>query len=364
MLRLQFATAILLALIASVSEAQNRVFTLRPAAATLEHEFTRVGSVRELSDGRILVTDTEDDLLFVADFQSGAMRPFSSKGAGPGEYRDLGTLIPLRGDTTIMADASNRRALVLFRDAVVRTLAVDDPMLTVVGTDIVGATANGRVFALRRLPPTDFSAPRSRNPVALLRWEAARTDTVARLRGIEMQTVASGAPPNQTMRTSTSIMSSPEQAVVFPTGDVAVALQDPYRVDWYLANGQVRRGQPIERTAPRIDDAEKVAWKRRYEEWAGRALPFSLEQFPWAEFVPPFRQGALTALPDGMLLLAREPWSGGPDGLHDIVDRSGARVGTMRLSPGSRVVGTGRGSVFVVSRTDDGIERLSRHPWP
>src|SRR5690606_20945664 len=132
---------------------------------------------------------------------------------------------------------SNRRALLLFRDAVISTLAVDDPMLRAVGTDLIGATARGRIFALRRLPLTDFSAPRRRNAVALLGWEAARADTVARLRGIEMQTIALGAPPNQTIRSSTSLMASPEQAVVFPTGDVAVALQDPYRVDWYLSNG-------------------------------------------------------------------------------------------------------------------------------
>lgn len=364
MIRFPYSAAFLLTLVVSAAGAQTRVFVLRPSVATLDHEFTRVGSVRELADGRILVTDTDDDLLFVADLKSGTVKPFASKGAGPGEYRDLGTLIPLRGDTTIMADASNRRALILYRDAVLRTLAVDEPLLTAVGTNLIGASADGRIFGLRSLPSTDLSAPRRRAPVALIAWQSATADTIARFRATELQSVSVGAPPNQTVRTSTALMASSEQASVFPTGDVAVALQDPYRVDWYFANGQVRRGQPIERTAPRVDQAEKLAWKRRYEEWAGRPLPFELERFPWAEFVPPFRQGALTALPDGMLALAREPWSGGPDGLHDIVDRSGARIGTMRLAPGSRIVGTGQGSLFVVTRTDDGTERISRHVWP
>ena len=262
-----------------------------------------------------------------------------------------------------MADASNRRALLLYRDTIIRTLAVDSPLLTALGTDLVGASANGRVFGLRRLAPADPSASRRRDTLALLSWQPARTDTVARFRATEMQTVASGTPPNQALRTSTAIMASPEQAIVFATGDVAVARQDPYRVDWHFADGRVRRGQPIELSAPRIDEAEKLSWKRRYEEWAGRALPFELDRFPWAEFVPPFRQGALTALPDGMLAIAREPWSGSADGMHDIVDRNGARIGTLRLTPGSRIVGTGRGVVYVVSRNDDGIERLSRHAW-
>jgi hypothetical protein len=350
----------------SVAGAQAPVLTLRPPTAVLDHGFSRVESVRELSDGRVLVTDVGDDVLAIVDLVAGTVRPLASRGAGPGEYRDLGRLIALRGDSTLMGDASNRRALILVRDAVAVTLAADDPLLATLGTDLVGADTADRVFGLRALPPANLAATPRRDPVALLSYSrrSGAVDTIVVLRGMEMHTRAVGTPPTQRFMTSTAIMSSPEQAAVFAGGEVAVALQDPYRVDWYATDEGVRRGSPIERTAPPLDEAEKLAWKRRQEEWSGRPLTFALDRFPWATTVPPFRQGALTPLPDGRLLIAREPWSGRAANVFDVADSTGARVGTLTLPPGSRLIGTGRGVVFVASTDSDGIERLSRHPWP
>ena len=75
------SSALLLALLASIAAAQSPVFVLRPAAATLDHEFTRVGSVRELGDGRILVTETEEDVLLVADLHTGTCLLYTSDAA-------------------------------------------------------------------------------------------------------------------------------------------------------------------------------------------------------------------------------------------------------------------------------------------
>lgn len=64
----------LLVLSATLVHAQNRQLTLRPAAAPVQHEFSRIGSVRELADGRLLVTDVADDALLVVDVRNGAGR--------------------------------------------------------------------------------------------------------------------------------------------------------------------------------------------------------------------------------------------------------------------------------------------------
>lgn len=365
-MRPMMTVALLLISVAPEVAAQVRSLTLPPHSAVLDHEFSRVGSVRELADGRVLVTDVKEGVLGVADFTSGSLRPLGAKGAGPGEYRDLGKLIALRGDSTIMADASNRRALVLLRDRIVATLAPDDPLLEALGTELVGADNADRLIGLRRLPPTDIETTPRRDMIALVAVArmTMQADTIAILRGVELHTQATGAPSQQSFRTSNAIMSVPEQAAVFPRGDVAVALQDPYRVDWYTADRRARRGAAIERVTAPIDEAEKLAWKRRQEEWSGRPLTFALDRFPWAAVVPPFQHGALTAMPDGSLLIAREPWSGSSANAHDLIDRTGVRVGTLELPAGSRVVGTGRGVVFVAAPDDDGIEHLHRHPWP
>lgn len=364
-MRRQLTIAGLIALCASVATAQTPVIVLRAPNAMLEHEFSRIGSVRELANGSVLVTDVGDGVLVVADFGSGAVRTFGAKGAGPGEYRDLGRLIALRGDTTIMADGSNRRALLLFRDQVVATIPSDDPLIKVLGTDLIGADTVGRLCGLRSLPPKDFAATPRRDLIAVLCLNRAtlQVDTLAMVRAVELHTQAIGTPPQQSFRTSTALMSSPEQAAVFPGGDLAVALQEPYRVDRYTASGAVRRGAPIERVPPPINDAEKVAWKKRYEDWSGKPAPAVFDRMPWAAVVPPFQQGGLSALPDGNLLVAREPWSGDSGNTFDVVDATGLRIGMLRLPAGSRVVGTGRGAVFVSVTDGDGIQRLHRHPW-
>lgn len=356
----------LLALSATPQHAQNRQFTLRPAAPPVQHEFSRIGSVRELADGRLLVTDVGDDALLVVDVRDGAVLSIAAKGAGPGEFRDLGTLIALRGDSTIMADVSNRRALVLHRDRVVATLAPDHAVIVALGTGIVGADTLGRLLGLQRLPPADFAAPRRRDPVAVVALDrrSMKADTIALIRAVELHTTATGAPPQQSIRTSTALMSSPEQAVMFPDGVVAIALQAPYRIEWHAPDGVVRRGAAIRRAGVPIDEVEKLAWRQRYEEWSGRPLDAPLERFSWAATVPPYRQGALTALPDGTLLVAREPWSGDSGNVYDVVDRAGGLVGTLQLPSSRRVVGSGRASVFIAAADENGIERLHQHPWP
>jgi hypothetical protein len=190
-----------------------------------------------------------------------------------------------------------------------------------------------------------------------------RADTLVTIRDAELRTQADGAPGSGAFRTTSVLLSSPEQAAVFPDGTVAVALQEPYRVDWHAADGTVRRGAAIERTAPPLNEGEKQAWKERAEAASGGPLAFPLDRFPWAEFVPPFRAGGLTTLPNGDLLVAREPWSGSNGEEFDIIDRRGMRTGTLRLRAGERVVGTGRRDVYIAVADDDGIERLRRHPW-
>ena len=57
---------------------------LKPADATIDHEFTRIGTVRELRDGRVLVTDPSDKRLFVVNFASQSLEQIGKAGSGPG----------------------------------------------------------------------------------------------------------------------------------------------------------------------------------------------------------------------------------------------------------------------------------------
>src|SRR4051794_39209194 len=80
-------------------------FELRPATATLSEEFTSIGMIRELADGRVLITDnsSNDGRLVVANFATGAVAKISRVGNGPREFvNSPRRLFPLPGDSTIM----------------------------------------------------------------------------------------------------------------------------------------------------------------------------------------------------------------------------------------------------------------------
>src|SRR5688572_21860994 len=88
---------------------EPRAVTLRPADATLGEPFTSVYSIRELADGRVLISDNgQDNRLVVADLASGRVRTVGNVGAGPGEYRAAGRLFPLAGDSTLFIDSPQR----------------------------------------------------------------------------------------------------------------------------------------------------------------------------------------------------------------------------------------------------------------
>ena len=99
--------AVFAALLPSVTAAQRTTtITLPPADARLETAFTVITSIRELSDGRILVTDPQDLQLVVADFRGGDTKQISRRGQGPGEYRIAAPLHSIGGDSSLMADLS------------------------------------------------------------------------------------------------------------------------------------------------------------------------------------------------------------------------------------------------------------------
>ncbi len=74
-------------LAAAVQELQPR--RLPPPNGSLHEEFVNVHSLRELSDGRVLVTERGVQRLLVADFRAGTVQVISRRGGGPGEYERL-----------------------------------------------------------------------------------------------------------------------------------------------------------------------------------------------------------------------------------------------------------------------------------
>ena len=107
-----------------------REVRLGAPTATLTHEFTQLRGVRELPDGRLLVSDRLEPALYVVDLKTGRATRIGREGSGPEEYRMPSTLLPLPGDSTLLADEGNARFMIIGPDLRVhRSLSSQRPGL-------------------------------------------------------------------------------------------------------------------------------------------------------------------------------------------------------------------------------------------
>ena len=361
---------------ATFARAQNATTRrLNPVSATHPAEFSSIAMIRELGDGRVIVLDTTEKRLLVADFRDGTVKPLGRTGDGPEEYRRPNALFPLPNDSTLLTDASARRWILFAGDHPVGTVGGQSPLMAGGGT-VRGADVAGRVV-MSFLPRDLGRAVDQGDSLYLVRLSrtSARGDTVARLRS------GYGGPPgSSTKATPTSaprykpgprreFMLAPlvgDQALAFADGWIAVARMEPYRVDWIDTAGGMHRGNPLQGGATVLDDREKQFYLERMSARDGKPAGPPSDIKAWMATIPPFWgfNSSLFAAPDGVLVIARAPTSELPNPTYDLVDRRGVLRERLSLRATERIVGFGARSVYLSTVDSDGIERLRRHTWP
>jgi hypothetical protein len=78
--------------------------------------FSSVNSIRELSNGDVLVADVLERAVYLLDRTGTRRSPVGRNGQGPGQYVVPTTLLPLRADSTLLFDGSASRYLVIAPD--------------------------------------------------------------------------------------------------------------------------------------------------------------------------------------------------------------------------------------------------------
>jgi hypothetical protein len=352
---------------AVVFQQAPRAITLRPADATLGEEFTSLYSVRELADGRVLISDySRDNRVVVADLALGRVRRVGNVGAGPREYRQAGRLFALPGDSTLLIDSPDHGVwwLLMHHDSIVSNVLPDLPALRIAGKNLWGADSRGRVLGVRQagaelLTPTHN---KERLVAVIANRNDSRGDTIASLRGAEFQITQTGTRqrPFWVFRQISGTV--PEQALMFTDGWVGIVFVEPYRVEWLTASGALVRGPTIPWEWPRADAKEKAAAFERLKRRVGEKA--KADDTPWADRIAPIRPNALLGTPEGNLLVLRAQWLQAMDTNYDLFDRTGRRIATLALPDSERIVGFGVRSAYVSVRDGDGFHHLRRHPWP
>jgi hypothetical protein len=345
--------ALIFLVLPAQQHAQTAPQSLPAPNARLTAEFSDLTTLRELSDGRVLLFDRKEERLMVADFRSGSIRDVARKGQGPAEFEFVATLLPLASDTTIAADLS-RRWLILVGDSVVRKLLPEHPALQQIALAPLGADRSGHV--LSRV----FGGPAGDSTLIVLVDRGTGTaDTIARLaRETRRGAVSPGTAPGlgRGVRISNVPLRAGEAPLLFSDGWIAVARLDPYRVDWRAPDGRWTLGTPLPLRVIRLDAAEKAAYIAR--------KPGQRNATDWPAELPPYEDpSTLLESPEGMLLVKRLPTRAEPGTRYDAIDRTGKLRGQLVLGNNEHILGFGARSVYVVETDSDGIQRLRRHPW-
>lgn len=344
---------------------------------TLDEEFSAIRGVRELADGRLLVSDYIDQRVVLVDMTRGTVVLKVGKGGGPHEARLPTRLVPVPGDSTILADVGNGRLLLLDgQGRAVRTIPAErNGVMGVRGVDVGG-------FLYYAVP--GWAEERGGLPndsVRVVKWNprTGSTETVAVVQGERMRSDIRSPAPNP--RIPTIGYGSQDAWVVSEAGVVRIVRAGGYRVEIRTPGSPPVIGPSHAYATRPVSAADRLAYVRRFNassptsgkgEGGGmgyspamseREVAVMARGTEYAERHPMFSAGDVLAAPGGQLWVGR-PVEEGKAVSYDVFDVSGRRVMTVELLPGRRIAAIGRQGVYVIVESDLGIQRLERYLLP
>jgi len=357
-----------------------REIRLGPPTATLTHEFTQLRGVRELPDGRLLVSDRLEPALYVVDLRTGRATRIGREGSGPEEYRMPSTLLPLPGDSTLLADEGNARFMIIGPDLKVhRSMPTQRPGLVY----SPWPRATDRQGRLYFQVPAWASGPEGIEDdsvhVARLDLRTGKLDTLARARRPTEPRVKYGLP---------YVGFAPQDVwQATPEGRIALVRSRDYHVEWREPDGRVTRGPAVAYTAVPVTERDRVDYMRTFLENSGvggrgsgsnnptgisptpdemlepARVKAMAAQNPFAATKPPFTDVMPRVGPDQTLWVERSTPAGAAR-TWDVFDASGRITLRVVLPAGRRLLAIGRAGLYLAAANTDGLEALERYQLP
>jgi len=380
--------------LAAQSDAPPRI-SLGPQTGEVSRGFTDIEGFVELPDGRLLISDAGEEVLYSVTFDgsgTGRVEQVGRRGDGPREYLRPGRLFPIGGDTLLMQDAWRARWSILVGTDLVDVIMPNRPAaqalssgyaLGVAGdvwADVVGVSWSRAAVARIRLLADSVAIRISSRPWASLD-EVPPMDTI-RMGMVGAGPGGSGGCAVGTGSGATSMCGDlvplQDHAAIFPDGWIAVAYFDPYRVSWRSPDGRWTEGPTVERETVRMNSLERCAaaqgWDFRGMGACDGDTNFGPRPLPDAH--PPFARSSsskrslpgsvpVLAAPDGRLLVRRTPTARNfMFTRYDVFERSGLRVGQIQLNGSDAILGFGEGTVYTVRTDPFDLQWVYRHAWP
>ena len=381
---------------AGALQAQQKFTLGKPDAETTE-SFTRIVSIRELASGKVLIADPQDKVVQLVDLVSGTVSKVGREGNGPGEYALPMSLVGLPDGTTLVHDILNRRFLSIggdgkpgaFLDLPRPSEASNGGPIILGGIQRVsGYDDRGRMY----FSGSPFSATGgTADSVPVLRWDRVKPtfDTVGWIKQPPNTASRTQSGGGVTVRIGNNVRFTPAEAwAVAGNGSVARVFPNPYRVVWMNGRGTPVVGATIPYTPMKVTEADKQevieAQKRQTPMrisiggggggavsggGGGGGGNFQPPPPEFAETKPPFEGGvgignSVLGTPDGEVWVLRTRPAGDKIPTYDVFDQTGNLVKKVALNPNSRVIGFGKGTVYVIRTDEDDLQYLQRYKKP
>ena len=356
--------------------------------------FSCISGLRELSDGRVIISDVREKTVQLIDLRTGKTTKIGREGQGPGEWATPQALFALPGDTTLLWDPQNGRFLTIHPDGSIgKEMKVDLGGGTrgqLMASLPRGADAMGRLyyqgssftFAGRGAPPVESDS------VPVLRYDrrTAKVDTLAFLPVPKSNVQTSGGANNTSIRITGPNPFAPQRSwTVAPDGRIAFISPEPYHVEWLSPSKTRTVGPTVRYDRLKLTEADKApvqspncGFSISRGDGAGGAVAGQVRvavsavagggaggapaRDDYPEYKPPFlsRYGAPVVAPNGELWVGRSRGPNDPP-VYDVFDARGQLTSRVQLPKGARISGFGNGTVYLFRMDDDDLVYLQRY---
>lgn len=321
---------------------------------TAEDAFSSMPTMRQLSNGSVIVADLQDKEVRLLTTNGNTARQLGRKGSGPGEYTAPRRLIALPNDSTLLLDRDARRILIIDPSAkIVSTQPIPTKLLS--GSErLAAADGRGRVYF--QFESDEKKGEPAPTTAAVARWTRNRdtfdTVTLVALEVPKAQPMV--LPPemkaNLVGRRRVSF-ASVDDWVTASSGRVAVIYASPYHIEWVESDRTRTIGGTVAIAPIKVTEQDK-----RYYEPKG---PPFVRVYP--ETKSPFQpETAVVDESENVWVRRYEPF-GSATRRWDVFNSKGKHLGAVPIAANRVLLAINKRYAYCARTDDDGLVWLERY---
>jgi hypothetical protein len=308
-------------------------------------------------------------------------------GRGPGEYSRPMQMVAAPGDSSLVYDLGAFRFLWI--DAAgtpggSMPLVLSGAAALSIPTVVRAIDPQGRMVYQTSGMSLKNGAPvfADSTPIVRRALKEEKVDTIAYVHTGAISPKMSGTPQSG-LKISSTMPAFPtvDDWGVLPDGRIVIVRGKDYHVDWAAYGSAIKSSPPIGYEPVKVTEADKVRLReatRKTRELANKAIADAMASAPrsrtsvktptmtideptdWPTMKPAFGPGAVMVAPNNRVWVLRHRAAADSLPMYDVINTEGRVESRVALAAKGRVVGFGRGWVYIARIDEDDLEYLQR----